>query len=277
VNTRAVIGVLIASCVSIAARQASSQQLPRTEVVVLVDLSDRIDQHLHPGQAARDTAILHIVADEFANVVKRHRFLFSRDRLRVIFVGGENSPVEPRVDVTQMNDDHRVVVRELARELAKFRNDASAPFFIQRKKYLGADLWSWFRFNGAKQLLSEEPGRKTQRRVIILTDGYLQFSPKIHRDAGTAMRMDALRNHVDWQQTYAQYKLKSPGVRLPNTKVLLLEVAPIHPETNTAEQEILEKYWGDWFATMGAPSTLLTTDEALPSVRDAVRLLLADR
>jgi hypothetical protein len=261
----------------LAVRPQRVQKLPRIEVVVLVDLSDRIDAKLHPGQANRDSAILHIISDEFGNVVKRHRFLFSHDRLRVIYVGGENLPAEPRVDVTQMNSERRVVVREIKGELNRFRLEAARPLFVQRQRYIGADLWSWFRFNAPKQLLIEDPDYVTQRRVIILTDGYLQFAPTVHREPGTAMRMDLLRRRSDWEATYARNRLKPPGFSLPSTKVLLLEVAPIRPESNTTEQEILERYWRDWFKSMKVQSDMLTNSEALPSVRDAVKEFLNAR
>src|SRR5678816_790524 len=105
------IRVMVAAMLAVTARPTHAQQEPklkRTEVVVIADLSDRIHPGYHPGQIARDTAILHIISDEFGNVVKKNRYLFSRDRLRTLYVGGENPPTEPRVDIARMNEDHRV-------------------------------------------------------------------------------------------------------------------------------------------------------------------------
>jgi hypothetical protein len=254
--------------------QQASNALTKTEVVVLVDLSDRIDLQLHPGQAQRDTTIIRAIADEFANVVRRNRYLFSHDRLRALFVGGENQPLEPRVDVGQMNLQHRVVVRELPKELRRFELEASAPLFAKRKNYVGADLWSWFKFNAPRQLVNDDPNRAIRRRIIILTDGYLQFSPKIKRDPGTAMRMDLMRGRTDWERIYAKYALKPTGSTLPDTKVLLLELAPVRPEVYTTEEEILRRYWTDWFRSMSVQTDLLTNREALPTIQDEIRRFL---
>lgn len=253
----------------------SVHKLPRTEVVVISDLSNRIDRKLHPEQLDRDTAIVRIIANEFATIVKRNRFLFSRDRLRMLYVGGENIPTEPRVDVAKMNEDHRVVVKELPTELANFTVQATRPYLIPRHSYQGADLWSWFHYTAPKILAVEDPNREVHTKVVILTDGYLEFAPNVKREAGTAMNMVALRGKSNWEQAYPRYKLQSAGTKLPNTEVLILEIAPIRPAVNTTEEAIIERYWSDWFGDMGVKTTFLTTSDALPTVGDAVHQFLA--
>lgn len=254
----------------------SPAKLSRTEVVVLADLSNRIAPTLHPAQIQRDTAILRIIAQEFGNVVRRNRYLFSHDRLRVLYLGGEGAPTEPRVDVGKMNVEHHVVVRELPQVLEDFHSQAVRPYLVVRRRYDGADFWSWFRYSAPQELRPDDPNRITQTRLIILTDGYLEFAPKIRREPGTYMEMAKLRGRSDWEKSYPKYKLNAVGYTLPNTKVLLLEVAPLHPEVNTSEEAILERYWSDWFRTMGiTETTMVTNDQALPSIRDAVRQFLA--
>lgn len=250
-------------------------KLARTEVIIIADLSNRIDARLHPGQLERDTAIVRLIADAFGGVVRRNRYLFSRDRLRMMYIGGENPPVEPRIDVARMNEDHRVVVKELPAALAAFHSAAMRPYLIKRTAYLGADLWSWFHNTAAKVLKVEDPHREIRTRIIVLTDGYLEFAPSIKRESGTAMRMASLRGRVNWEQAYGRLKLKPAGVELTNTRVLILELAPIRPEVNTTEQEIIERYWSDWFQGMGAETAFLSNSEALPSVADALRQFLA--
>jgi hypothetical protein len=253
----------------------TAQKLPRTEVVVISDLSNRIDLKLHPGQFQRDTAIVHLIANEFASLVKRNRYLFSRDRLRMLYVGGENSPSEPRVDVAKMNEDHRVVVKELPEELRSFAAQAIRPYLTPRTSYQGADLWSWFHYTAPKILPVADPNREVRTKIVILTDGYLEFSPNIKREPGTAMNMVALRGKPNWEKLYPRYKLKSAGSTMVNTEVLILEVAPVRPAVNTAEEAIIERYWSDWFENMGAKTTFLTTSDALPTVGDAIHQFLA--
>jgi hypothetical protein len=258
---------------------AAGQQrakLSRTEVVVLVDLSDRIDSKLHPMQVQRDTSILQIIGDEFAGVVRRNRYLFSRDRLRAIYLDREGSPTEPRVDVAQMNDDRIVVVRELSHALAEFHVQAVRPYSDPHHVYDGADIWSWFRHDAEQTLRPSDTTRVTHTRIIILTDGYLEFAQSIHRQPGTFMEINKLRGRADWENLYPAYKLKPVGYKLPDTKVLMLEIAPYRPKANTNEQDMIERYWTDWFATMGITSPIfVTNDQALPSVRDAIKQFLS--
>jgi hypothetical protein len=253
------------------AKAQAGPKLVRTEVIVIADLSNRIDAKLHPGQIERDTAIVRVIAEEFGGLVRRNRFLFSRDRLRMMYVGGQNSPVEPRVDVAKMNEEHRIVVRELPSALLSFRSSAVQPYLTKRTAYNGADLWSWFHNTAPKVLKVDDPHRETRTRIIVLTDGYLEFAPSIRRESGTAMRMMSLRGRQDWEAAYAKLKLKSAGIQLQNTKILVLELAPLRPEVNTTEQEIIERYWRDWFQGMGAETAFLSNSEALPAVGDAIR------
>lgn len=263
----------LALCAGSAEARAQRQaKLPRTEVVILVDLSDRIDSRLHPSQARRDTAILRILTDEFGAIVKRNRYLFSRDRLRAMYLGGEGAPTEPRVDVAQMNEDRVVVVRALPHALGEFQTQAVRPYTAPRHKYEGADFWSWFRHNGERALLTTDSTREVRTRIVILTDGYLAFARSIKREPGTYMEIDKLRGRSDWGKLYPAYRLKPVGYKLPDTKVLMLEIAPHHPKSNTSEQEMIERYWSDWFATMGITDPVfVTNDQAIPSVHDAIK------
>jgi hypothetical protein len=256
----------------LAAAQTQPPPLPRIEVVVLVDLSDRLQPNKNPLQRDRDTAIVRVITEEFAAVVRRNRYLFSRDRLRMVFVGGEAPPMEPRVDVEAMNASRRVVVRELPNELSRFRTEASAALFAPRRNYVGADFWSWFRYTGPRQLVGDPA--HLQRRIIILTDGYLEFSQSVPRESGTAMRMDLLRGRRDWATIFPRYRLAPVGYKFANTKVLILELAPRRPEVNTSEQAILERYWSDWFGAMGAPTAIATNADALPAIRDVIHRFL---
>jgi hypothetical protein len=154
-----------------------------------------------------------MIADEFASVVKQHMFLFSRDRLRVIYVGGEGPPVEPRVDVAKMNEDKRIVVKELPKEIARFKAEATRPFLLPNKKYVGADLWSWFKNSGPSQLAVNDPNRKIDQKIIIITDGYLEFAPSVQRSPGTSMRMKPLRGNKNWEAAYQSVRLAKAGKR----------------------------------------------------------------
>ncbi len=250
-------------------------KLSRTEVVVLVDLSDRVDPRKNPSQLARDTAILGIIEQEFSGIVKRNRFLFSRDRLRMLYLGGENLPAEPRVDVAEMNDKHRVVVRELPSEMATFHREAIRPYLQRRTRWDGADVWSWFKNSAPTTLQVSDPSRKVETRLVLITDGYLEFDSRIKRPAGTYMDLRGLRNSRNWEQLYPPLALKPVGTHLPATKVLLLELAPQNPASNTSEQEILQRFWRDWFRSMGVEVSFLTNQEPLPSVRDGIRAFLS--
>lgn len=263
---------ILLSCAS--ESQPPARKLKRTDVLVLADLSDRISPSYHPEQIRRDTAIIRMIAEEFGTLVARNRYLFSQDRLRILYVGGENEPWEARVDAGEMNRNHRVVVRELPKELEQFSRTAAAPYLLNRTQYIGADLWSWFRHSAPRAFEPPDTTHENITRIIILTDGYLEFAPSIPREAGTAMRMSALRKRADWSARYEPLRLKPVENKLVNAKILMLELSPLRPEINTTERDILERYWTDWFQTMGADVRFYSNKDPLPSVRDAIRSFL---
>ncbi len=247
--------LLAALCLLLGSAQAAMAQVRGQEpldVLILLDLSDRIAPKVHPLQPARDSAVLRAVANAFGDVVRRHGFLYSRDRLRVIYLDAPEGTGEPAVDVAEMNRRRQVVVRELPRTLDRFVIEASAPLFMP-KTYTGADFWGWFKDAAVNHLVPSGPSDPTRRIVVIVTDGYLNFSPRVtnHRPPGTQMRIAALRKEKDWRAAFPKYALASVGRKFPGVSAVLLELAPEDRLVNVAEMEMVRTYWKSWLEDMG--------------------------
>lgn len=103
-------------------------------------------------------------------------------------------------------------------------------------------------------------------KIIILTDGYLQFDKSIttKRAKGTYMTgLEKLRNKPNWEAVFAAQKLKLNACPNPieNTEVLVLEIAPQNKSVNTNEIQIIQKFWKTWFNDMHLKSDIFDTND----------------
>lgn len=68
---------------------------------------------------------------------------------------------------------------------------------------------------------------------------------------------------VNWESIFDNQKMKLQPCKNPNIhqlEVLVLEIAPMNPTTNTNEYKILEKFWATWFKDMNIEYTIRQTN-----------------
>jgi len=218
---------------------------PPINVVVVADLSDRIAT---PEQVVRDTAIIRIVGEVFKEHCRQVGYLFSRDRLRFQGVRTTLLDNDIAIDVGYLNAKNERVVERIDPELTRFRRDCALSYAPQGS-YAGADLWGYFK-NDLGAVLERED---VLNRVIVLTDGYINFNGEIqaHRPVNTQMRIGELRGKRDWERVFESYALAGVGRRFANTELLVLEIAPKGAVQSVHEYDILKRYWTAWADSMG--------------------------
>ena len=98
-----------------------------------------------------------------------------------------------------------------------------------------------------------KPGYRN--KVILLTDGYLNFDPATQatRPARTYMQVGRLRVVPDWRTEFPKVALAATGTSFHDRDVemVVLEVAPKLQPRSIHETEILQRYWTSFCDSIG--------------------------
>jgi hypothetical protein len=237
-------------------------------IVILTDLSSRIKM---PNQYNKDTQIIKKILQSFQTNQMKYSFIKSKDRLALttayqssnIFgkykisqgnftIDMENKPMQPVTMTKPAFDAQRKRFEEATDNLysAALKSPTS-----------GADIWGFFCSEWSKYYMA---GYKN--KVIILTDGYLEFDKAIaiKRPAGTQMnQLQFLRGKNNWEDLFKKQKLTPCGSSLKNVDVLIVEINPKNKATVTNEYQIIEKFWKTWFTDMNAHVDTYQTDDEM--------------
>jgi hypothetical protein len=251
---------------------AAKAQTP-INVVVLLDLSDRLKLS---NQVAKDQEIIRNILNAFEQEQRKYGFMASKDKLS-LSVAFQNSSKYNQYDL----GNNRFMIDMLY----KNANPMNKPVFDEKKRAFdsavvelyqkaiksptdGADVWGFF-CTGWNNVYQADKKNK----VIILTDGYLQFSRDItsKRPTGTYMTsFDKMRNQSDWEKTFNRLKLTPCPASLSNTEVLVLEVSPKNKSINTNEFQIISKFWKTWFDDMKTYSEVYETSDVSGFTNDKI-------
>lgn len=288
-NTLALVAILAATVVAPAAAAPSAGatapgRAPATNVVVVLDLSDRIDPARHPGQAAQDLKVLEGLVTLFEERVRRSLYLLSGDRL-VFCVAPQ--PTAYQDEVTTLADRLRISMPDLnasgrlrgkpAFDQARTEVLAGLQRLYARASsspgYVGADLWTFFR-DRMESYLVPEPGARNV--VVVLTDGYINFDRDVERrrprqGARTSyMEVAAMRGRTGWQARFdrGEAGLISFRGRLDRTDVAVVGLRWL----DVADRPIVERYWSGWLGEMGAARTrYIPADDSTAQMCEALR------
>jgi hypothetical protein len=264
----AVLGVIVAAALFLQGAPEESAQRPRkvrTNVVVLLDLSDRIDPRKAPDQAARDKAIIRQVVGAFDRLVKQKLFVGSED---VLHVDVALQPTSYTSDMARLAKNLRIDLSQVGAarrrsELLALEDSLLAgverlyQVACANRFFPGADIWSYVNEdligNAALQ------GADSVRTVlVVLTDGYIEFDREVTshrpREGRKTSFMETWRfeGRDDWQDQFSRggYGLIPARTSLGGTKVLVLEVNSRRP-LDPREFEVIRAYWTDWLCKSG--------------------------
>ena len=251
-------------------------------ILVLLDLSDRIDAEKHPGQAQRDVAAIGEAWNLFQMVLKQKRYRRSCDQLRIDVAPQQDSPDVTRfLDSLSVSDRQSMVPVQRRKALeakhATFMQALEALYETASNtdSYAGADIWRYVK-DELEMYPQDSRGRTVRNIVIVLTDGY-QYSASKHRvrnrftyNVGAAMQ--PFRNNEDWQNHFdnQDYGFIHAAKDMSHVEVLIMGVTP-RPEALN-ELDIIKKYWEKWFSEMGVMHIeIYSASASLETERERVR------
>jgi hypothetical protein len=232
------------------------QDVPRTvvakpalNIILVADLSDRVDAK----QIERDSSIIASAVDAMVSHARLVGFPFAKDRIRFQAVRTNQVSNDVVIDLRALNQrptesgGRKPLWQILPDEKERFLK-ACMDSYHEGAETQGADIWGFFK-DRFEPLVEGPP---YVNKVILLTDGYLNFDTAIqqHRPKNTQMRMAELRRTQDWQARFAEFALVGVGKKF-EADIMVLEVAPRDPVRQPQETEMLERYWREWAAELG--------------------------
>lgn len=245
----------------------------------LLDLSDRINPAKYPNESMqyylRDVAYIKSVSEAFDSHLRTKKVRQMNDKMQVFF-----DPEPQNQNINSISNDLRYSVTRENASLAlldKIKNNyASDPLkiyelAIKDNEFVGSDTWKFFKTK-VKDFCIEENHRNI---LIILTDGYIY-----HKD--TKMKEGNLTSYVtpqdirgyglndkNWENKIDEKEfgfIPATG-ELENLEILVLG---INPDTkNPYEEEVIRKYWSNWFDAMEVGRYDIKT-AGLPSNMDKI-------
>lgn len=226
----------------------------------LLDLSDRIDPKKYPNESMqyylRDVGYIKSVSEAFDNHLRAKKVRQMNDKIQVFF-----DPEPKNQNINSISNDLRYSVKRENASLElldKIKHTyATKPLeiydlAIKDNLYVGSDTWKFFKTK-VKDFCIEENYRNI---LIVLTDGYIY-----HKD--TKMKEGNLTSYIT-PQVIRNNRLNEKGWEdrmvekefgfipatqgLENIEILVLGINP--DPKNPYEEEVIRKYWSDWFNTM---------------------------
>lgn len=248
-------------------------------VSFLLDLSDRIDPEKYPNPAMdfyeRDAAYINSVSAAFYAHLRSKKLRLMDDNIQVFF---DPEPLNSGINKLSKNLKYSFVRKNTTLKKIEDVKDIyeKTPIeiyklAIQDNKYVGSDTWKFFK-SKVKDYCTEENHRNI---LVVLTDGYIYHKDSKINDGNkstyltpTTIRADGL-NTIGWEKKMDDngYGFIPATSGLDNLEVLVLGINP--SVNNPFEEDVIIKYWSDWFDAMGVKKYEIKT-AGLPANMDKV-------
>jgi len=267
------------------ANASTNDTLPEVynNITILLDFSNRV---LVDNQNEKDKKIIKLIFDLFESNQKKFLYQGSKEKLRTTIAFQQAS------DNKMFTIGDKLSIDMAGKNFPKFKKE-KAQFLegleelyasASKNSMTGADIWTFFRDNKPTFIgQSSKENVVIKNKVIILTDGYLQFSKAISakRPKGTYMsnyHLNKMRKSSNWKKYFERpdYKLKPHEEKYENLSVLMLEINPKNPAQNINEFEILKRYWTDWFSEMGVDCEVLRTVDLVSEVEGTIKKFIEE-
>lgn len=231
-------------------------------ISVLLDLSDRINEEKYPNASMeyyqRDLGYIHTIANSFLEHVQTKKLVLMNDNMQIYF-----EPEPEDVTINQKSKQLQAIfTKNLTQEQIKITKDRyeTVPEEIYNiaktnGKYLGSDTWRFFK-DKVKRYCIKECNRNI---LVILTDGYMYHVDSKLREGNltsyitpSTLRAFGL-NNSKWENTMEKKGLGFiPATKdLNNLEVLVIGLVNHDKKQNPYAYDIMKKYWGNWFESMG--------------------------
>ena len=245
----------------------------------LLDLSDRISPDKYPNSAMeyyqRDVAYIKSVSEAFDTHLRGKKVRAMNDKIQLYFdPEPSNQNINTISNNLKYNIDRKNVTLSVLDEIKN--NYATSPkaiydLAIADNKYVGSDTWRFFK-SKVNDYCIEENYRNI---LVVLTDGYIYHkNTKIKEDNLTtyltpSFIRDVKLNSKNWEAKIndQQFGFIPAAHDLSNLEILVLGINP--DNKNPYEEDIIKKYWSDWFDAMKVGRYQIKTS-ALPSNMDKI-------
>ena len=260
--------LLLFSCTSEEPADKNSAEVPKIKqynISILLDLSDRISEKLHPEQGERDVKITNSIVQIFKSKMEKDGAYGSKSKIRILF---DPAPSDPRING---------IAEKLSVDLSKFDNKKKKEIHdgitndfengmseiyklaINAKDFPGSDIWGFFKHNVNDLCIDRDP--QYRNILIILTDGYLYDAKAMYKDKkqtsyilSTFLRAEGF-TEKNWKDKFANegYGLMNTGQTFDgNLEVMVLGINP--DAKNKYDEDIIRAYLGKWFNEMKVKS-----------------------
>ena len=246
----------------------------------LLDLSDRISPYEHPNSAMeyyqRDVAYIKSVSEAFDTHLRAKRAKAINDKIQLYF---DPEPSNQNINTISSNLKYNINGNKNATLsiLDEIKNNyATSPkaiydLAIADNKYDGSDTWRFFK-SKVNDYCIEENYRNI---LVVLTDGYIYHkNTKIKEDNLTtyltpSFIREVKLNNKNWEAKIndQQFGFIPAAHDLSNLEILVLGINP--DNKNPYEEDLIKKYWSDWFDAMKVGRYQIKTS-ALPSNMDKI-------
>ena len=245
----------------------------------LLDLSDRISPDEHPNSAMeyyqRDVAYIKSVSEAFDIHLRGKKVRAMNDKIQLYFdPEPSNQNINTISNNLKYNINRKNVTLSVLDEIK--HNYATSPkaiydLAIADNKYVGSDTWRFF-----KSKVNDYCIEKNYRNIlVVLTDGYIYHkNTKIKEDnLTTYLTSSFIRevklNNKNWEAKIndQQFGFIPAAHDLSNLEILVLGINP--DNKNPYEEDLIKKYWSDWFDAMKVGRYQIKTS-ALPSNMDKI-------
>lgn len=245
----------------------------------LLDLSDRISPDEHPNSAMeyyqRDVAYIKSVSEAFDIHLRAKRARAINDKIQLYF---DPEPSNQNINTISNNLKYNINRKNVTLSvLDEIKNNyATSPkaiydLAIADNKYVGSDTWRFFK-SKVNDYCIEENYRNI---LVVLTDGYIYHkNTKIKEDNLTtyltpSFIREVKLNSKNWEAKIndQQFGFIPAAHDLSNLEILVLGINP--DNKNPYEEDLIKKYWSDWFDAMKVGRYQIKTS-ALPSNMDKI-------
>ncbi|MBD0367107.1 MAG: hypothetical protein ICV53_13520 [Flavisolibacter sp.] len=249
-------------------------------ISVLIDLSNRIDNRIHPAgpsYSERDIAIIQNLADAVKNNIEAFGAFKAAARLNIYFHPEPQDPqmaaiakqltAECKSGTTPEAAKHN---KQVFASLDSNLKNGLAHIYtlaVQKKEYPGSNIWRFMKDEASYKCMEDTT---TFRNIlVILTDGYLYDVNERHQNGNRFSYIERNFPHFtrfrDQRLLHTQfdqqnYGLEPIGKKLNGLEVLVMEVAP--EEKYPQDYDIIKKYWEKWLKEMNVThSAIIKTQQ----------------
>jgi len=245
----------------------------------LLDLSDRIDPNKYPNATMefylRDVAYIKSVADIFIKHLQNKKVRRMNDKIQLYF---DPEPKSQNINALSQSLRYEINRSNVSLDVLKEMEAAYATkpqniyeSAIKDNTYIGSDTWRFFK-NKIEDFCILEDHRNI---LVILTDGYIYHENTLlkednHTSYLTPQLIRKLKlNTKDWKDKMGgeNFGFITANENLEHLEILVLGINP--DKKNPYEEDIILKYWIDWFHKMKVGKYEIKT-AILPSNMDKI-------